>query len=248
MTFITPPPSSAAPDAPDELQLDLLVDDELADADRRELLIKAQHSPYLWRSIAMRFLTVQVEHRSVRAMLEQRPGATRDAGLRLAPAPEPTANSAVPVAGAVSGSIRPAENLPTARRGPWRMGRLAAAALLVCGLAVAARLLMENNGATRGPGAGPVAVRPLTGSGNGSTDIASGTSASLTTALPGAALGLRGAGPSVTVPVFNSSHLPAGYPFEPLLPGQRNHIVIVRQHGHRAVAFPVRVAAYEKVY
>lgn len=61
---------------PLELRLDLLVDQELPERERRELLLALDKDPGRWRDLSIRFLERQVEHKSVRDLM---------AGGRLVP-------------------------------------------------------------------------------------------------------------------------------------------------------------------
>ncbi len=54
---------------------DMLVDDELPEDQRRELLVTIDKTPDGWRRLAWHFLARQVERRAVREMLEGRPAA-----------------------------------------------------------------------------------------------------------------------------------------------------------------------------
>ena len=56
---------------PLELRLDLLVDAELPEKDRRELLLSLDKEPRKWRDLSIRFLERQVEKQSVREVMSQ---------------------------------------------------------------------------------------------------------------------------------------------------------------------------------
>ncbi len=56
---------------PLELRLDLLVDAELPEKDRRELLLSLDREPRKWRDLSIRFLERQVEKQSVRDVMAQ---------------------------------------------------------------------------------------------------------------------------------------------------------------------------------
>ena len=56
-------------DTPPDLQLDLLVDGELPEHPRRELLASFDRQPAQWRILALRFLQRQTEKQSVRALM-----------------------------------------------------------------------------------------------------------------------------------------------------------------------------------
>jgi hypothetical protein len=63
------PQHSPADDLPLDLRLDLLVDGELPENPRRELLIALEHPPDQWRAVALRFLQRQTEKQSVHALM-----------------------------------------------------------------------------------------------------------------------------------------------------------------------------------
>jgi anti-sigma factor RsiW len=56
-------------DLPLDLRLDLLVDGELPEPRRRELLQSLDRQPAQWRTLALRFLQQQTEKQSVRALM-----------------------------------------------------------------------------------------------------------------------------------------------------------------------------------
>ena len=56
-------------DTPLDLRLDLLVDGELPEPRRRELLRSLDRRPAAWRTLALRFLQHQTEKQSVRALM-----------------------------------------------------------------------------------------------------------------------------------------------------------------------------------
>jgi len=85
-------------DMPMELQLDLLVDDELSEADRRHLLSQLDREPPgPWRDLAIRFLQRQVEKETVRKLMA---GGTLVPVELTAPAPAPS-----PIAGRIGGRL-----------------------------------------------------------------------------------------------------------------------------------------------
>ncbi len=77
------PQNAYTDDLPVELQLDLLVDGELAEARRRDLLVSLDERPAGWRALALRFLQQQTEKQSVRALM---------AGGKLVPVENPQAH------------------------------------------------------------------------------------------------------------------------------------------------------------
>lgn len=64
-------PAKSLMDSPMELemQIDLLVDEELAETQRQELLRHLERQPGLWRSLSIRFLERQTEKRTARHIL-----------------------------------------------------------------------------------------------------------------------------------------------------------------------------------
>src|SRR5262245_29120714 len=61
---------------PIDLQLDLLVDEELPEQQRRTLLLWLDSNPQRWRDLSIRFLQRQVENKSIRELL-----AAKTAGM-----------------------------------------------------------------------------------------------------------------------------------------------------------------------
>jgi hypothetical protein len=87
----------------DDRQLDLLVDDELSEAERRDLLLRLQQEPDGWRRCALAFLEAQSWRRAVRA------AATKAAEMRTAetaPAPPSVARLPPPFRRAFLGKLR----------------------------------------------------------------------------------------------------------------------------------------------
>src|SRR5579862_8950349 len=60
---------SHSDEAPLDLRLDLLVDGDLGDHQRAELLRLIEREPERWRALAMRFLQRQTEKESVRKLM-----------------------------------------------------------------------------------------------------------------------------------------------------------------------------------
>ena len=58
-----------------DLAMDMLVDDELPEDRRRDLLNGIENTPDGWRNLSIHFLARQVERRAVREMLEHGPAA-----------------------------------------------------------------------------------------------------------------------------------------------------------------------------
>jgi hypothetical protein len=56
-----------------DMAMDMLVDDELPEDRRREMLESIEKHPEAWRTVALHFLARQVERRAVRDILEVRP-------------------------------------------------------------------------------------------------------------------------------------------------------------------------------
>jgi hypothetical protein len=100
----------------DDLQLDLLVDDELPEAQRAPVLRALDATPGRWRELAIRFMQRQVERKAIRQMIEQR-GA---------------------------GERKPARSLPFPRE-PIHHWRVAAAFIITAGLAASAAFYYSRN-------------------------------------------------------------------------------------------------------
>jgi hypothetical protein len=66
-----------------DMAMDLLVDDELAEDRRRELLASIDQHPEAWRTLALHFLARQVERRAVRDILAVRPAARASTVYRI---------------------------------------------------------------------------------------------------------------------------------------------------------------------
>jgi hypothetical protein len=78
MNHPTAPPNTAMPQPLDPRLLDLLVDGELDDVRRAELLRQCEDSPALWRQCALTFLEAQAWRRDLHvAANESRPDASR---------------------------------------------------------------------------------------------------------------------------------------------------------------------------
>jgi hypothetical protein len=195
------PMPTAPAEVPGDLQLDLLVDGELPEADRARLLRYAQDHPEQWRTIALRFLSSQTERQTVLGMLK-----------------------------------KPAAEAPPGKSLKWSHWRLAAGLIIAAGVAGFGVVHWMRRGQ---------APHRL------ARNIASAAAAPqrVLAPLPEGLVGLQHPLP-VSVPVLRRAQLPRGYPFLPLLPGAPSHVVVVPDGGGagRAVAFPVREAAYRKVY
>jgi len=116
-----------AGDMPLDLRLDLLVDGELPEPRRHELLLSLERQPAQWRTVALRFLQRQTEKESVRALM---------AGGNLVPV------EIAPVAPAARGAI-------IGRMG-WRRIAAVAAGLLIAVTSVAVTLVAVRSGAVGG--------------------------------------------------------------------------------------------------
>lgn len=110
---------------PVELQLDLLVDGELPESQRRMLLGRMDLEPGQWRDLAIRFLQQQTEKQSVKALM---------AGGRLVPVAEaPTVRRAV-----------------IGRVGWFRLSAVAAGLMIAAGSALVTLMMVRPGGTVPG--------------------------------------------------------------------------------------------------
>jgi hypothetical protein len=82
--------AKSAEGLPLEMELDLLVDEELPEGRRRELLLSLDKMPANWRELSIRFLERQTERRSARQMVTGK--AEESAGAVKPPREEAPAN------------------------------------------------------------------------------------------------------------------------------------------------------------
>jgi hypothetical protein len=118
---------------PVEMELDLLVDGELAEERRRALLLAVEREPARWRGVAMRFLQRQTEKESVRKLM---------AGGRLVPV---EVMPAVERKRAIIGRVG------------WKRVWAVAAGLLIAVMSATVTFVAMRSG-TAGTPVGPVAV------------------------------------------------------------------------------------------
>ena len=107
-------------DLPVDLQLDLLADGELPEAQRRELLERMDRAPAQWRGLAIRFLQQQTEKQSVRALM---------AGGRVVP---------------VEVASPPPRRAVLGRVGWYRLSAVAAGLLIALGSALVTLMVVQH--------------------------------------------------------------------------------------------------------
>lgn len=216
--------ANGTPDVDEKaMALELLVDDELDEGNRRSLLTWAQEQPGAWRDIAVRFLERQVEHRAARRML----GLADHAPAGMAGA------------GVGAGLGRPRPTVVAGRPTPiYSMAFRIAAMLLITGgvaLLVGHALQRSPNGRS---GRVPLAFKGAPGR------------RLVSASVPRSALGMlrRRGRLEMSLPVLSRWAAPRDYPFAAPAPNTSQRVIVVPDGANGAVAFPMREAAYEKVY
>lgn len=209
-----------------EAELDLLVDAELPEERRRELLRQIATSPNGWRNLAIRFLQRQVEKQASRELLY--------------------GSSAMPHVDQMSKQKSNTMQLWTS----MRTMKIAAAIMLTAGIFGSGGIYLgHRDGRQSLSGAGTI-------SGGNSGLVATtgihthdGGIRMINTPLP-SDIATDGNFPSqISVPVVDKQGVPAGYPFSAM--GSANtpgRVVIVPEGPNQAVAFPIEEVSAKKVY